>query len=111
MNWTRRQHEAFWNYRTRLEYVLLLKATPITNGEEARQRWDRLTWAQTQFREAQKELDASITDAFDADRAAAASKVPPTPWPGASPNKRNDDECTCAADATALCPIHHGYAR
>lgn len=75
MNWTRRQHEAFWKYRSRFEYVLLLKATPVTNNEEARQRWERLTWAQTQLREAQAELDESITEQFDAERAAQATHL------------------------------------
>lgn len=69
-NWTRRQHEAFWKYRYALERVILLKATPVANDEEAKARWARLTDAQSRLRDAQDELDAAIIDAFDAERAA-----------------------------------------
>lgn len=106
MNWTRRQHEAFWKWRYAFERLLTVKAVPVANNEEARMRFERLTHAQKVLADALEELEATVIDEFDASKAA-----PHTPWPGASPNKRNDDECTCAVDATSLCPIHHGYAR
>lgn len=69
-SWTRRQHESFWKWRYALERVLLLKATPVANGEEAKARWDRLVYAQDVLRKAQEELDASVIDEFDSERAA-----------------------------------------
>lgn len=39
-------------------------------------------------------------------------ETPATPWPGATPNKRNDDDCTCLSAPGALCPAcHAGYGR
>lgn len=43
---------------------------------------------------------------------ASVGKSPATPWPGAAPNKRNDDDCTCISAPGALCPTcHAGYGR
>jgi len=65
-SWTRRQHEAFWQWRYAFERVLLLKSTTVHTAEESKARWDRLIHAQTVLRNALEALEASVVDECDA---------------------------------------------
>ena len=62
MNLTPRQEAAFTGYVIALERVTHLKQVRVITGDEARERWARLSEAQQKFRDAQEELDASVID-------------------------------------------------
>lgn len=78
IKFTDRQLQAFWEFRTALEYMELVKSLP--NPDQ-----NKVIWAAENVDRARKELEASIVDEFDPQRIVSLVK-PVTDYSVISPD-------------------------
>lgn len=84
---TPRQEEAFSRYKSAVADYWKAKTRPVFDNEQAKARWADIQRLRELRENAEDELFASIVDDM------------------------TDDDCTCATEPTAICPLHQGYAR